>query len=130
MYILMNDKNSDIVIGTRYGKGGKIAGGPFHRKLISCTANNFGRYVLGVKTSDLTGSFRLYRTQVLQYLLSTSQSAGFGFQMESIVRAELIGLSISEYPIVFYNRIVGKSKISPLEVVLFILAVFRLYLTL
>lgn len=46
--------------------------------------------------SDLTGSFRLYRKEVLEKLISVCVSKGYVFQMEMIIRARQLGYSVGE----------------------------------
>lgn len=123
----MAKKGHDIVSGTRYAKGGKVCDWSFKRRMVSCGANNLTRYVLGLKTLDLTGSFRMYKTDVLKRLMPSVRCMKFGFQMEIIARAEMSGLSIAECPIVFYSRKTGESKISWREIVYFLFAIMNLY---
>lgn len=123
-------KGYDIVSSTRYTNNGKVANFSFFRKLLSTTANNIARFILGLNTFDLTGSFRLYKTDVLKELIKNVKCKRFGFQMEIIARAEYYNYKIYECPIIFYQRKAGKSKISPYEVLYFLLAVLRLYFVL
>ncbi|KAI5173478.1 dolichol-phosphate mannosyltransferase [Pancytospora epiphaga] len=123
----LTEKGADIVSGTRYIGTGKVCGWSFMRKLVSCGANNLARYTLGLNTKDLTGSFRLYRTEVLKELIPTVRCLKFGFQMEIIARAEAKGYKIVECPIVFYDRKAGESKISWKEMVHFVIAIVKLY---
>ena len=46
--------------------------------------------------SDLTGSFRLYRKDVLEKLISVCVSKGYVFQMEMIVRARQLNYTVGE----------------------------------
>lgn len=119
----------DIVTGTRYAKTGMVCRWAFSRKFLSKFSNNLARYVIGLKTSDLTGSYRCYRTSVLKRLLMASNCSGFSVQMEMMTRAERAGLKITEVPIVFYNRSLGESKFGINELCLFIRMVFILFLT-
>ncbi|KAG1655814.1 hypothetical protein FOA52_008377 [Chlamydomonas sp. UWO 241] len=75
----------DIVTGTRYVRGGGVAGWSLSRKVVSRGANIAASFLLGATTSDLTGSFRLYRRGVLQRLLTETTSKGYTFQMEVII---------------------------------------------
>lgn len=127
MFRIIITEKCDIVTGTRYN-GGKVYQWGFKRKFISSTANNLARYVLGIKTSDLTGSFRLYKTSVLNKIVPKITCKGFGFQMEVIARAEKMGFKITEVPIVFYDRNGGESKFGINEIYLFVRAIFILYL--
>jgi dolichol-phosphate mannosyltransferase len=121
--------NHDIITGTRYSKGGRVCGWSFMRGFISCTANNIAKYALGLNTSDLTGSFRLYKTSVLKEIIPQMQCQGFGFQMEIIARAEKMEYKIGECPIIFYDRAFGVSKMSIFEIFRFLNTVRMLYFT-
>uniref|UniRef100_A0A6U2JBC8 Dolichol-phosphate mannosyltransferase subunit 1 n=1 Tax=Chlamydomonas euryale TaxID=1486919 RepID=A0A6U2JBC8_9CHLO len=120
----------DIVTGTRYRAGGGVAGWTLSRKVVSRGANIMASFLLGATTSDLTGSFRLYRRSVLESLLQVSTSSGYAFQMEVIVRAQYAKHSIAEVPIVFVDRVLGESKLGANEVVLFVRGLFKLLATL
>ncbi|ELA41213.1 uncharacterized protein VICG_01702 [Vittaforma corneae ATCC 50505] len=110
----------DIVTGTRYAQSGMVSRWSFVRRFLSRFSNNLARYVIGLKTSDLTGSFRCYRTSVLKILLAESNCSGFSIQMEAISRAEKKGLKIAEVPIIFYDRSAGQSKFGLNEFCLFV----------
>jgi len=64
------EKDYDIVTGTRYVPGGGVEGWTFQRKLTSRVANYLADFLLDLGVSDLTGSFRLYKKQVLQNLMN------------------------------------------------------------
>lgn len=127
MYKLAS-KGCDIVTGTRYHGEGKVSNCPFFRRLMSCTANNIARFLLDLRIHDLTGSFRMYRTDILTLLVQEVTCKRFGFQMEILALAEKRGMKIVECPIIFYQRHTGVSKISSKEIIFFLMAVLRLYL--
>ncbi|CAK5048396.1 unnamed protein product [Meloidogyne enterolobii] len=81
MIALQNKNNYDIVTGTRYSLGGGVSGWDFKRKLISRGANFLAQFLLEPGVSDLTGSFRLYRKNVLKDLVNLSISKGYVFQV-------------------------------------------------
>lgn len=118
----------DVVTGTRYSKSGMVCNWPFKRKLFSMGASSLARYVLGLNTSDLTGSFRCYRTALLKEIVPNMICKGFGFQMEVIARAEAMKMRIAEVPIIFYDRIAGNSKLGFSELYNFIKTVLMLYI--
>ncbi|XP_043944919.1 dolichol-phosphate mannosyltransferase subunit 1 [Protopterus annectens] len=88
--------NYDIVSGTRYTGNGGVHGWDLKRKLISRSANFITQVLLRPGASDLTGSFRLYRKDILQKLVEKCVSKGYVFQMEMIVRARQLGFTIGE----------------------------------
>lgn len=120
----------DVVSGTRYAKGGGVAGWDFRRKLTSRVANYIAKVALAPGASDLTGSFRLYKRHVLQSLVSAVQSKGYVFQMEIIVRAKRAGYTVGEVPITFVDRLYGESKLGASEVVGYLKGLIKLFFTL
>ena len=109
----------DIVTGTRYAGAGGVSGWDTKRKLISRGANFLTQVLLRPAVSDLTGSFRLYRMPVLQRLVQVCVSKGYVFQMEMIVRARAMRVSVADVPITFVDRVCGESKLGGSEIVQF-----------
>jgi dolichol-phosphate mannosyltransferase len=105
----------DIVIGSRYTKGGSLdETWGIGRKLLSWWANSiYVRLILREKISDATGGFRLWRREVLQGMdLNRIRSNGYVFQVETIYVARKLGYDINEIPIHFADRREGQSKMS------------------
>lgn len=107
---------ADIVTGTRYNADGGVSGWNMKRKLISRVANFLADMLLNLRVSDLTGSFRLYKKDVLKHLMSVCESSGYVFQMEMIVRARQHKYTVEEVPITFVDRVFGESKLGPNEI--------------
>ncbi|GAB6032573.1 dolichol-P-mannose synthesis [Chamberlinius hualienensis] len=121
--------DADIVTGTRYGYGGAICGWDLKRKVISRGANFLAQFLLRPRLSDLTGSFRLFRKEVLQNLIHQCQSKGYVFQMEMMVRARKLGYNIAEVPITFVDRVYGESKLSGSEITQYAFGLLNLFVT-
>jgi len=100
------------------------------RILTSRGANLLANLLLTPGISDLTGSFRLYKKDVLTKLMQSVKGKTYVFQMEVIVRAKQAGYSISEVPIVFVDRIYGESKLGATEIVSYIKGLWNLFLDL
>ena len=126
MIKIQKKTGSDIVSSTRYKNGG-VYGWSFYRKLVSRGANNFAKILLNLSTSDLTGSYRLYKTTVLKSLINQASSVGYSIQMELIYYAEKNNYKITECPIIFYEREAGESKLSKKEIINFVKSVINLY---
>jgi len=130
MILQMNTKDYDIVSGTRYRKGGGVAGWDLKRKVTSKGANFLASFLLDPgNASDLTGSFRLYRRDCLEKLLPKVESKGYAFQMEILILAKKAGMTLGEVPITFVDRIYGESKLGTNEIILFIKGVTKLFFT-
>ncbi|KAH8319114.1 hypothetical protein KR067_010038 [Drosophila pandora] len=129
-FIKLQEKNDlDIVSGTRYAGDGGVYGWDFKRKLISRGANFLSQVLLRPNASDLTGSFRLYKKDVLEKCIASCVSKGYVFQMEMLVRARQHGYSIGEVPITFVDRIYGSSKLGGTEIVQFAKNLLYLFAT-
>ena len=106
-------EDSDLVIASRYVKGGGTPGWPFKRRLISRMGGIFIRAVTGMPVKDPTGGFKCWKVSALKAMDFLSiESAGYSFQLEMNHRAWKASLSISEIPILFTDRTRGYSKIS------------------
>jgi dolichol-phosphate mannosyltransferase len=112
----MKECDCGIVIGSRYVKGGKIAGWPFTRKVISKTANLIARASLGLKLKDCTSGYRCYSTRFLKEAIGNLHSHTYEIQIETIRQAVLRGFNVEETPVLFVNRKEGKSKLSFSEI--------------
>ncbi|NTV65054.1 MAG: polyprenol monophosphomannose synthase [Oscillochloris sp.] len=103
----------DLVIGSRYVRGGGTADWGVGRKVISRGGNVYAGVILGLPVADSTGGYRCYRRGVLETInLDAVRSNGYAFQVEMVYRARRVGARIGEIPIIFPDRRVGKSKMS------------------
>jgi dolichol-phosphate mannosyltransferase len=112
----MKECDCGIVIGSRYVKGGKIAGWPFTRKFISKTANLIARGSLGLKLKDCTSGFRCYSIKFLREAICALHSHTYEIQIETVRQAAIRKFNMKETPILFVNRKRGKSKLSWTEI--------------
>ena len=51
-------EHSDVVLGSRYVKGGRIVDWPPIRRVLSRGGSLYARTILGVPVRDLTGGFK------------------------------------------------------------------------
>jgi dolichol-phosphate mannosyltransferase len=114
-----------IVIGSRYCSGGKIAGWPFTRKIISRTANIVANSLLDLKLDDCTSGFRCYSTRFLKVSIGSLHSQTYEIQIETVNQALSKGFDVKETPILFVNRKRGKSKLTLTEVQSYASYVFK-----
>ncbi|PQE26910.1 dolichol-phosphate mannosyltransferase protein [Rutstroemia sp. NJR-2017a BVV2] len=132
MIRVQKEKDYDIVTGTRYSSRDGLYGGVFgwdlKRKVVSRGANLFADTMLRPGVSDLTGSFRLYKKDVLEKAIAKVQSTGYVFQMELMVLAKSMGYTVAEVPISFVDRVYGESKLGGDEIVQYAKGVFNLWM--
>jgi len=114
--MLAGMKRHDVMIGSRYIRGGGTANWPLSRALISHAVNYLVRFLMRIPAHDCSGGFRCYRTAVLVPAgYDRLLSHGYSFQQEMLYRCRRAGASIGETPIVFENRRAGASKVNPRE---------------
>lgn len=101
----------DLVIGSRRVPGGRTENWPWYRDLISRGGSWYARWMLGLGVHDMTSGFRAYRASMLRRLdLSSVVSNGYVFQIDMTRRVAAAGGGIAEVPIVFMERVRGRSK--------------------
>jgi len=118
-------KGCDLVIGSRYCKGGKTVNWSFIRLVISKIANFVASEVIGAKVRDCTSGLRCYSTSFIRSILPELHSQTYEIQIETVRQACLRGLRIKEVPITFTNRKEGKSKLTPNEIKQFFSYIIR-----
>lgn len=114
LFIEEMKKGCSLVIGSRYLNGKiNVVGWDFRRLLLSKFGNIYASVLLGLKLSDLTSGFRCYSREAFESVdLDAVRSEGYAFQIEMAYRLSTKRLTISEIPIIFYERTLGSSKMS------------------
>jgi dolichol-phosphate mannosyltransferase len=108
----------DLVIGSRYVRGGSIPNWSVVRRLLSRGGNVYAEVLLGLSVKDSTSGFRAYSASLLRQIeLDDVRADSYGFQIEMTYRARQAGGSILEVPIRFVDRELGTSKMSTYTVV-------------
>jgi dolichol-phosphate mannosyltransferase len=105
--------DADVVLGSRYVKGGGVENWGALRRLLSRAGSIYARGFLRVPVRDLTGGFKCFNRRVLEAIDLTGVHAdGYGFQIELTYRAIQAGFSVTEIPILFRERREGHSKMT------------------
>ena len=119
--------SADLVLGSRYVRGGATRGWPWFRRAMSRFGGVYSRLILGVPIADLTGGFKVYRRETLERMeLDAIRSDGYVFQIETTYRVLRYGGRVVEVPITFSERIAGQSKLSRRIVIEAMIVVWRL----
>jgi len=106
-------EKNDVAIGSRYVEGGGTVNWGLGRKILSRGGSIYARTILSAPIRDFTGGFNGWRRNVIEAVdLPTLRSDGYSFQIELKYRAFLKGFRIQEFPIIFEDRKVGKSKMN------------------
>lgn len=104
---------ADVVLGSRWVRGGRVVNWPLHRHLLSRGGNLYTRLALGMPFRDATGGYRAYRLAALEKMdVETVSSQGYCFQVDLAWRAHRNGFRVIEVPITFAERQLGASKMN------------------
>jgi dolichol-phosphate mannosyltransferase len=105
--------DADLVVGSRYASGVNVINWPMSRLLLSWFANKYARWVTGLQLTDATGGFKCFRREVLAAMpFDKVRSNGYAFQIEMSFRTWKKGFRIKELPIIFTDRMEGRSKMN------------------
>jgi len=113
----------DIVVASRYVKGGKISGWPLKRKLMSKMATVIAKKGLGVSTADPMSGFFAFKRHIIKGL--KFDAIGFKMLLEILVKTR--GATVKEIPYTFTDRKFGSSKVSISTAYDYAKSVWRLY---
>lgn len=111
--LLAKSADCDLVMGSRYIKGGGTRNWGIDRKILSGTANWLARTLLGLPVRDCTGGFRCWRADLIQRAgVLEPKIEGYAFLFVTLELCHRAGARFGEVPIVFVERQHGKSKMS------------------
>lgn len=113
LHHVLHKEAYDVVVGSRYCKGGQVKNWPWDRIFLSYGASMYTRCITWMPVRDPTAGFIGYRSQVLAAIpLDRIQFVGYAFQIEMKFSAYLRDFKIKEIPITFVDRVEGASKLS------------------
>ena len=103
----------DLVVGSRYVKGGGIQNWELWRRLLSWGGNLYVRLITGTPIRDATAGFSCMRTEFLRRVpFEKVRATGYAWWFTLRMMFYRRGARITEIPIIFTERRLGKSKIS------------------
>jgi len=103
---------ADISVGSRYLNGRiNVVDWDLYRILLSYFASIYVRIITQIPVRDTTAGFVGYKKKVLEsFEFDKIEFVGYAFQIEMKFKAWKKGFTIKEIPIVFTDRVKGKSK--------------------
>ena len=113
-----HESKADLLIGSRYLPESQIIGWSIQRKIFSRLLNFMIPRLLQIQVKDITNGLRRYSPRTIDYILKINPiNNGFTYLSEQILIANSKGLLISELPIVFIDRVSGKSTVTYKEII-------------
>jgi dolichol-phosphate mannosyltransferase len=119
----LQNSNCDIVVASRYVKGGSVMGWPFKRRLMSRGATKIAQVGLGIEVKDPMSGFFAFKRHIIEGV--KFDAIGYKMLLEILVKTK--GARIREVPYTFTNRAAGASKLDSSVILDYFRAVWRLY---
>jgi dolichol-phosphate mannosyltransferase len=119
----LQSSDCDIVVASRYVKGGSVSGWPFKRKLISKGATKIAQHGLGIKIKDPMSGFFAFKRHIVNNI--KFDAIGYKILLEILVKAR--GAKVKEIPYNFIDRTAGSSKMDISVGVDYLKSVWKLY---
>lgn len=108
-YREMSTGNYDLIIGSRYCRGGSTDNNLVLR-LMSYALNVSYRLLFGLRVKDVSNSFRMYRTEQVKELDLQCENFDIVEEILIVLAQNHDHFSVKELPIRFQKRAAGKSK--------------------
>lgn len=119
----LRNSECDIVVASRYVKGGSVIGWPFKRRLMSKGATKIAQVGLGIEVKDPMSGFFAFRRHIIDGV--KFDAIGYKMLLEILVKAK--GARVREVPYTFTNRAAGASKLDSAVMFDYFRAVWKLY---
>lgn len=119
----LEETKCDLVIASRYVRGGAIDGWTLRRKLVSKVATQIAKRGLGIRAKDPMSGFFAFKRQIIDGL--KFDAIGYKMLLEILVKAK--NVRVLEIPYTFTNRQFGSSKLDSKAIFDYVKAVWRLY---
>ncbi len=111
--LLRQGQKYDLVIGSRYAKGGGVVGWPIQRKLLSICSRTYARLMLGRKITDWGSGLNCISTSALRKLdFNNMNLSGHEFIIGLKYKLLASGATSKEIPVILQNRREGDSKVT------------------
>jgi dolichol-phosphate mannosyltransferase len=121
----LEDSGIDMVVASRYMKGGSIIGWPLRRRLISKGAVKIAKYGLPIQKEvedPMSGFFALKR-----HIIEGIKIEGEGYKILLEILVKSKDIRVKEIPYMFTDRRAGKSKLDKGVMLNYVKAVYHLY---
>lgn len=104
----------DMVIGSRFVKQSKLIKYPFDKWLANRIFHFVFRFILGIKTNDLSNNFKIMKKEIAKKI--DWKSEGFSILAEIGIMVAVMNYKICEVPVIWKQRSFGKSKFKLLKI--------------
>ena len=116
------EKEYDLVLGSRYMKGGSSGDLSFFKAFVSGGFTKLSRLFLGINVHDITNAFRAFKKEMFNSI--KLESNDFAISPEFALKCHLAGFKLGEVPTKYSNRKKGATKFKMFKMSIRYLTVF------
>ena len=113
MYLTFKE-NNDIVVASRFIKGGSMKGCPLIKSILVRLASTTLYLLSSIPVRDASNGFRLFSRHLLDTVRIES-NVGFAYSLELLAKCNRLKLKISEIPAQWEERSEGSSRFKVLK---------------
>lgn len=117
------NKGFDMVLGSRYMKGGSKGDLAIDKALLSSGYTFISRLIFGIPVHDITNAFRGFRKEIFNNI--KPESGDFAISPEFSIKAHMKGYKLGEIPTRYFNRKIGRTKFKMLKMGLRYVGLFK-----
>jgi dolichyl-phosphate beta-glucosyltransferase len=110
------DGPGSLAIGSRALDDSVVERGPAHRKLLGSGFNRIVRLLTALDVRDTQCGFKLIETEFARELLTDQTCAGFSYDVELLLRAQLAGARIAEVPVLYVHDSRSSVRVLPASI--------------
>jgi hypothetical protein len=107
-------KGSEIVVASRFIKGGSMKNCPLLKEVIVRLASSTLFFFSSIPVKDASNGFRLFSRKFLN-LVTIESKVGFAYSLELLVKCDRLRMKISEIPAQWEERSEGQSRFKVLK---------------
>jgi glycosyltransferase involved in cell wall biosynthesis len=125
-----NEKNLDLLIGSRYLERSQIINWPVSRRIFSKLANYLARFLLKIPCTDYTNGYRIYSRSAAKKIVQKCGKIGDGFIILSEILLVLYknNFKIGEIKTKFVNRSRGESSANLKLIIASLVGLIKIFL--
>ena len=107
-------QNNDIVVASRFIKGGSMKGCPLIKSVLVRLASTTLYLLSSIPVRDASNGFRLFSRKLLN-TVNIESKVGFAYSLELLSKCNRLKLKISEIPAQWEERTEGSSRLKILK---------------
>ena len=101
--------NNDIVVASRFMKGGSMKGCPLIKSILVRVASSTLYFFSSIPARDASNGFRLFSRKLLN-MVTIESKVGFAYSLELLAKCNRLKLKITEIPAQWEERSEGSSR--------------------